>query len=485
MSSQSLNSQTLYPKGRAVGGTEHSWCRAVLGGTGIAVLAVLTSKHPDVSRLRSALHKLQNSHPILRSRLHYDPSASTFSFVTSPSPFIQVKSINHFTTCSILENLYNQENQNISPLQLILEHELNQNAWTSTCHHPNNPSFCTKNDVFFASIYALPGARWVLVLRLHASACDRTTAVSLLRELLTLMGTEEEETGSQGQKEMMNKGEVSLAIEDLIPKGKAKKTLWARGVDMLGYSVNSLRLTNLKFKDAKSPRSSQVVRLLISPDDTERILAGCKARGIKLCGALGAAGLIAAHTSNCRSDHQRKKYGIVTLTDCRSILEPPLSNHHFGFYHSAILNTHVIKGVEKLWELAKKMYTAFTNYKSCNRHFSDMADLNFLMGRAMENPGLTSSSSLRTSLISVFEDTVVDESNDQQKQVGLEDYMGCGSAHGIAPSIAIFDTIRDGQLDCVCIYPSPLHSREQMQELVDNMKCILVDAGKNANAHES
>ncbi|XWS66655.1 hypothetical protein CRYUN_Cryun05aG0219200 [Craigia yunnanensis] len=476
----------LDPKSRVVGGTEHSWCRAVLGGTGIAVLAILCSKNPDILRLRNALHKLQNSHPILRSRLHYNPSANAnFSFVTSPSPFIQVKSFNHSTTSNILENLSNLENQNISPLHLILEHELNQNAWTDS--HPHNPSFSTKNDVFFASVYALPGARWVLVLRLHASACDRTTAVSLLRELLTLMGTEEEETGSQqSQREiMMNKGEVSLAIEDLIPKGKAKKTLWARGVDMLGYSVNSLRLTNLKFKDAKSPRSTQVVRVLISTDDTERILAGCKARGIKLCGALGAAGLIAAHSSKCRSDHQKKKYGVVTLTDCRSILEPPLSNHNFGFYHSAILNTHVIKGGEKLWELAKKMYTAFTNYKNCNRHLSDMADLNFLMCRAMENPGLTSSSSLRTSLISVFEDTVIDESNDQQKQVGVEDYMGCASAHGIAPSIAIFDTIRDGRLDCICVYPSPLHSREQMLELVDYMKCILVEAGKNADENES
>lgn len=125
------------------------------------------------------------------------------------------------------------------------------------------------------------------------------------------------------------------------------------------------------------------------------------------------------------------------------------------------------------------MYTVFTHYKSCNRHLSDMADLNFLMCRAMENPGLTPSASLRTCLISVFEDTVIDESSDQQNQVSVKDYMGCASAHGIAPSIAIFDTIRDGRLDCICVYPSPLHSREQMQELVDNMKCILVDAGKN------
>ncbi|GMJ02903.1 hypothetical protein like AT3G52610 [Hibiscus trionum] len=462
----------LHSNGRVVGGTEHNWCRAVVGGTGIAVLAVLSSVNPDMHmpRLKNALHKLQNSHPILRSRLHYNPSANTYSFVTTPSPFIQIKHFNHSTTCQIL-----QGTQNISPLHLILEHELNQNAWTST-------SFSTKTDVVFASVYALPGAsRWVVVLRLHAAACDRTTAVSLLRELLALMAIEDE-----GEKEItMNEGEISLAIEDLLPKGVAKKTLWARGVDMLTYSVNSLRLTNLKFKDAKSPRSTQVVRLLFNADDTHKILSGCKARGIKLCGALAAAGLIAAHSSKSRSDHQQKKYGVVTLTDCRSILEPPLSGHHFGFYHSAILNTHTIKGGEKLWELAKKMYTAFTSYKSCNRHLSDMADLNFLMCRAMENPGLTPSSSLRTCLISVFEDTVVDESNDQHKQVGVEDYMGCASAHGIAPSIAVFDTIRDGALDCICVYPWPLHSREQMQELVDNMKCILVDAGNNVVDHEN
>ncbi|PPD96050.1 hypothetical protein GOBAR_DD06941 [Gossypium barbadense] len=430
MSTPALNSTMLHPNSRVVGGTENSWCRAVLGGTGIAVLALLISKNPDLSRLRSALHKLQNSHPILRSRLHYNPASNTFSFVTSPSPFIQINSFNHSATSNILENLYGQETQNVTLLHLILEHELNQNSWLAS-HNPNSPSFSTKNDVLLASVYALPGAKWVVVLRLHAAACDRTTAVSLLRELLTLIGREEEETTPQREEKetMMNKGEVSLAIEDLIPKGKTKKNVLARGIDMLGYSVNSFSFTNLKFKDAKLSRSTQVVKLLINPDDTERILT-------------------------------------------------------VRFYHSAVLNPHAIKGGEKLWDLAKKTYTSFANYKKCNKHLSDIADLNFLMCRAMANPGLTSSSSLRTSLISVFEDTVIDESNDQQKLVGVEDYMGCASGHGIASSIAIFDTIRDGWLDCICVYPSPLHSREQMKELVDAMKCILVDAGNNNGTDE-
>ncbi|KAH8485334.1 hypothetical protein H0E87_026943 [Populus deltoides] len=425
MSSQTLISpETVEPKGRAVGGTEHSWCRAVPGGTGIAVLAILTSKLPRNSGLENALHKLQNSHPILRSRLHSGSNTNTFSFITSPTPFIKLKAFNVSSTFKILEN-------------------------------PLNP----KTNLSHPSIW------------LHASACDRTTAVSLLQELVVLVS--EEEKGAL-QKEIANEEEVTSSIEDLVPNKKAKKGLWERGIDMLGYSVNSLRLTNLKFKDSKSPRSSQVVRLQMNQKDTEKIIAGCRSRGIKLCGALASAGLIAAHKSKSRVDKQRK-YAVVTLTDCRSVLDPTLSNHHFGFYHSAILNAHVMKGGEKLWELAQKTYAAFASYKNCNRHFSDMADLNFLMCKAIDNPGLTPSSSLRTALVSVFEESVVDDHAALQKEVGVEDYMGCASAHGIGPSIAIFDTIRDGRLDCVCVYPSPLHSREQMQEFIDSMKSVLVE----------
>lgn len=119
--------------------------------------------------------------------------------------------------------------------------------------------------------------------------------------------------------------------------------------------------------------------------------------------------------------------------------------------------------------------------KRNNKHFSDMADLNFLMCKAIDNPTLTSSSSLRASFMSVFEDPVIDDSNDKQRELGLglEEYMGCASVHGIGPSIAIFDTIRDGRLDCVCVYPAPLHSREQMQGLVDDMKAMLVGCDGN------
>ncbi|KAK7278683.1 hypothetical protein RJT34_23718 [Clitoria ternatea] len=433
-----MSTLNLEPKARrTVGGTECTWCRAVRGGTGIAVVALLTSKPPNIPRLQNALHTLQNTHPILRSRLHHGSTANAFSFITSPTPFVRI--VSHEYTPSVA-------NDAVSPLQQILELELNRNAWLD-----RSPSSC--EDMLFASVYTMPNqmGKCVVVLRLHVSACDRTTAVQLLMELLVLM----EENGSADAENY--KGECSWAIEDLMPRAKAKKGVWARGLDMLSYSLNSFRLTNLKFFDTKSTRFSQ----------------GCKWSGIKLCGAVMAAGLMAAHCSKRSS----RKYGIITLTDCRYSLASPLFGS-FGFYHSAILNSHEMRGGEALWELAKKTYGAFASSKRENRHFTDMADLNFLMCKAMENPGLTPSSSLRTSIMSVFEDTVVYNGGQKQREVGVEDYMGCASVHGVGPSMAIFDTIRDGSLDCVCVYPAPLHSREQMLELVGKMKAILIEAAK-------
>lgn len=243
---------------RSLGGTELNWCKAVRGGTGIAVLALLISKPLDIPRLQNALHKLQISHPILNSRLHCTTSERTFSFVTSPAPFVKIESHGLSMSSKILGGTGNDD---VSPLQRILEHELNQNTW----HDPGRASNTSGSDMFFASIYAMPNAKWVVVMRLHVAACDRTTAVSLLRELLLLMEEEEEESNGEGS--------LSLAIEDLVPNGKAKKAIWARGIDVLSYSVNSIRQTNLKFSDTKGKRFSQVVRLQLNQNDTKRVLA--------------------------------------------------------------------------------------------------------------------------------------------------------------------------------------------------------------------
>ncbi|KAF8007901.1 hypothetical protein BT93_K1790 [Corymbia citriodora subsp. variegata] len=451
------------PVTRPVGGTEYSWCRAVPGGTGITVLALLLAKPPDLSLLRNVLHGLQKSHPILRSRIRFDPVANTFSFVIPSSPHLEIAPFDLSSTSRILNDGGSDgaDDARTTPLHRILG-----NAWSDADADADV-------DVFHASLYHLSEDRWALALRLHTGACDRAAAAALLRKLLLAAGGPAVEEGRNGDHA---EEEANLGIEELIPSGKANKPFWARGRDLLGYSLNSFRLANLEFVAPELPRCSRMVRLKMNREDTQRLMEGCKSREIKLCGALAAATLIAAHASKQSADNKWEKYAVVTLVDCRSYLDPPLSVQHPGFYHSAILNTHDICGSEKLWDLAKRTYTAFANAKSWNKHFTDMADLNFLMCKAIDNPGLTVSSSLRTALVSVFEDAVIDESNPLHEEIGVGDYIGCASVHGVGPSIAFFDTIRDGELDCACTYPSPLHSRDQMQKLIDDMKNILAGA---------
>lgn len=78
--------------------------------------------------------------------------------------------------------------------------------------------------------------------------------------------------GEEGQSRNGENG-VNLGIEDLIPKKDSWKPFWARGKDLIGYSLNGLRTHCLSFQDTDSARSSEVVRLVVDQDETNRILS--------------------------------------------------------------------------------------------------------------------------------------------------------------------------------------------------------------------
>jgi len=103
------------------------------------------------------------------------------------------------------------------------------------------------------------------------------------------------------------------------------------------------------------------------------------------------------------------------------------------------------------------------------------------MCRAIENPQLTTAGALRTALVSVFEEPVAADVAELQSKAGVEDCVCCATVHGIGPSIGVFDTIKDGRLDCACMYPSPLHSRKQIQEIFDKVKQILLRNASDEN----
>ncbi|ESQ45238.1 hypothetical protein EUTSA_v10010329mg [Eutrema salsugineum] len=476
MSEQNPN-RVLESETRPVGGTEYSWCRAITGGTGIAVIALLLSRTPKLENLQNTLDKLQIYHPILRSNIRFDASSNSFSFVTSADSRVEIQPFDSASTAQIIRD---SDDPCAEPHRIILEHELNKNTWIDPHRWTNGEA-----GVFFVSIYDVrDGEERILTFRLNTGACDRTSAVTLLREFMreTATAAAGDGCGGGGNGPVAETAGLGKAIEEMVPSGKGNKPFWARGIDVLGYSLNAFRFSNLSFVDAEdSNRRSQVVRMKLERDETLKLVAGCKARGIKLWAAIAASGLISAYSSKKLPQNQGEKYAVVTLSDCRSILEPPLTPNDFGFYHSGILHTHDITGEEKLWDLAKRCYDSFTSAKNSNKQFTDMSDLNFLMCKAIENPNLTPSSSLRTAFISIFEDPVTDEYTEPALvSVAVRDYIGCASIHGVGPSVAVFDSLRDGKLDCAFVYPSPLHSREQMDGLIQHMKAILLQGSASS-----
>lgn len=113
--------------------------------------------------------------------------------------------------------------------------------------------------------------KWAVMIKVHTGVCDRTAAVALLKELTGLMKSSNG-GGDLGESGGIKEREVSLGVEEYIPSGKMSKPFWSRGVDMLGYSLNSFRLSNLEFVDPDSRRSSRVVRLMLDSDHTSKLL---------------------------------------------------------------------------------------------------------------------------------------------------------------------------------------------------------------------
>ncbi|CAM0883693.1 unnamed protein product [Alopecurus aequalis] len=426
-------------RSRAVCGTEYTCCRAAPGGTGTALHALRLSR-VGTAAAEAAVRSLQTAHPVLRAHLCGSSSSPTLAFPPSSSPQLSL-----------------EPQPSALDFHSLLEREINRNPWAAAEHGPNGV------PVLFVALYELPGGGAALFVLIHTVVCDRAASEALLTELLALLAGDDPEVKEEA-------AAVEAGLEKRIPKKDARKPLWARGVDMVGYSINGLRTSTLPFQDTGTARSTQMVRLGFGRDDTTRLMDACKENGVKLSSAMAAAILLAVRLSKKLDSGQQETYSVATMINCRQFLEPPLDDHNVGFFHSAIANTHKMNREEELWALARRCHDSYSNAKNNKKHLTDIRDLNFLMCRAIENPQLT----LRTGLVTVFEEPVTHDTSDLQSRAGVEDYVYGLTMHGAGPSIAVFDSIRDGQLRCACMYPSPLHSRKQMQEIFDKVKLILV-----------
>uniref|UniRef100_A0ACD5VT70 Uncharacterized protein n=1 Tax=Avena sativa TaxID=4498 RepID=A0ACD5VT70_AVESA len=284
-------------RARAVGGTEYSWCRAVPGGTGTTLLALRLSPRAGAAAAEAAVRSLQSAHPVLHAHLRAASTSSpTLAFPPPPAPQLSLA-----PQPSALD------------FDSLLERELNLNPWAAAEEGPDGV------PVLFAALYDLsaPAGGAALFVRIHTAACDRAASAALLRELLAHLGG-----AGAGDTEA---AAVEAGLESRIPQRDAWKPFWARGVDMVGYSINGLRTSTLPFVETGTARSTQMVRLGFGREDTTRLLDACKENGVKLCSAMAAATLLAARQSKkLDSVQQQETYSWRPCSTAASF-----SNHHW------------------------------------------------------------------------------------------------------------------------------------------------------------
>lgn len=233
---------------RAPGGTEYSCLRAVPGGTGTTLLALRLSRGDAAEAAQAALRSLRNAHPVLRARLRTSPSGPTLAFpdpAAPPAPSLPLAPLP------------------APDFHALLEHELNCNPWADPASSDDAP-------VLFATLYELPPATGgaALFVRIHTVACDRSAANALARELVALLAGGEE----GGERANPEDAAAEAGLEERIPQRDTWKPFWARGLDMVGYSINGLRTSTLPFVETGTERSTQMLRLGLGRDETTRLL---------------------------------------------------------------------------------------------------------------------------------------------------------------------------------------------------------------------
>ncbi|CAI7803818.1 unnamed protein product [Closterium sp. NIES-54] len=347
-------------------------------------------------------------------------------------------------------------------------------------------------DVFQVHVYPSELATCI-VLRGHCAAFDRSSALSVTRAFLSALAAVL--SGSAPSSPTWPSTGVSLppSLASLMPKGAQAKGFFTKMVDAVGYAASS-HSAMLPFQPGcadsrKNHFRSEIIPIHLSTQ-------ACEARGSSLYGLQCAAALkAAAEELKLKKD---ESFGVTSLIDCRQYCDPPLAPSAIGVFDSGLPLKHSCSHASSLWGIAGQLTQQVAFAVSKGKHFSELPVLEMLFGTVLNTPSLSPEHSLRTSFLTSFTDgplpldlttahgTSNGATNGTSNGTGdlallqLDGVMGpLVASHGIGPSIGMPDFIKDGALQLLLVYPTPLYSPAQMAQFSVLVKNNLLAAAAN------
>lgn len=461
---------------RVLGGTEDNWTKSTAGGTGIVAFGALFSRVIDMHHVSTVVKELLDCYPILRAQLIENAKSKTcFQALESCSatdyvqekPWPSVEDVDHAGVIIFPED-HHDKHGSLALHKLVTE-ELNV-TFVNSEGKPLPPL-----RLFHVLVYPNRSRhQTAIVLKLHSAALDRQSGCVVAQEFLSKLtlvveGRLHHSPGKKGEEAL------PAPVEDLTPKGKASKGLLQKGVDAVGYAVNSKKFALLPFQPSfsgsgKTTFRSEVVSVSLGKQGTSSLFAACEKENVSWAAALSAAFLKTAAAVKELKEKKQDEFTYTCVMDCRSLLEPKLGDTVLGNYSLGLPENSKVKEGVDLWELAKQIGASIDKDLSKSKQFSEMSVLGMLFSQVMKHPSLTPSSSLRTALFNLFVDPPMEAQWKDVRELGLVGTLGpFSSMHFVGPCFCLGEALLEGpELVLSFVYPSPLYSQAQILDILQS-----------------
>ncbi|CAI5466045.1 unnamed protein product [Closterium sp. Yama58-4] len=482
---------------RALASNEELWQRASKTGTGLSVTTLRFSRTISLDQVKSAAALAASQHPILAARIirvqkpkpHWELNVPADA---PPAVTVAARSWHEVLGADGASTLGASETEDA--LRLLTQAEMNT-PMVAVGDKDEEPT-----NVFQVHVYPSELATCI-VLRGHCAAFDRSSALSVARAFLSALAAVLAGTAPSSPAWPTTGISLPPSLASLMPKGAQAKGFFTKVVDAVGYAASS-KSAMLPFQPGcadsrKNHFRSEVIPIHLSQQETDALKTACEARGSSLYGVQCAAVLkAAAEELKLKKD---ESFGVTSLIDCRQYCDPALPSSAIGVFDSGLPLKHSCSHASSLWGIAGQLTQQVASAVSKGKHFSELPVLEMLFGTVLNTPSLSPEHSLRTAFLTAFTDgplpldlaTAHDTTNGTTTNgstngtsdlavLQLGGVMGpLVASHGIGPCIGMPDFIKDGALQLLLVYPTPLYSPAQMAQFAVLVKNNLLAAAAN------
>jgi hypothetical protein len=227
-----------------------NWMRATAIGTGVQVIGIALKTIVELKLISQAAREVQGQYAVLRTQI-VEASKGKLAYTSpeNPSPIV----VDEFPWPSL-------ENKSITNGVLVLpgddseDHKLSLALGFVVKQELNAPFSNASGkitgpvDIFRIHVYTEQEApiRTLITLKFNSGPLDRPSAFNISQSFITALNALVDGKVPR-LPEVPGMNEVLPPFEDLIPKGKANKNLFQKGLDTVSYALSANKFALFPF----------------------------------------------------------------------------------------------------------------------------------------------------------------------------------------------------------------------------------------------